>query len=119
MTNKVLKVLIKILVFVFLCLLLVFVFSKVKKFGYDIFADRPYTSNQSSMKEAEIEIKEGESLSEIAKDLENKGIIKDHFVFELALRSMENVDKIKAGTYTVKSTLKPSEILDILTNKEE
>lgn len=119
MTNKVLKLLIKILVIVFLGLFLIFVFTKVKQFGYDIFADRPCTSSRSQMKEAEIEIKENESLSEIAKDLESKGIIKDDLIFSLSLRCMEGVDEIKPGTYKVDSTLRPSEILDILTNKEE
>lgn len=119
MTNKVLIVLIKILLIVFLGLFFIFSFMKVKQFGYAVFADRPYTSGKTQAKEAQIEVGESDSLSKIAKDLEEKGIIKDDFIFVLSLRCMEGVSDIKAGTYTVNSSLKPSEILDILTKKEE
>ena len=61
-----------------------------------------------------IEVKEGESMLEVGKDLESKGIIENAYYFDIAMRFEEKYPYLKPGTYEVSSAMKPSEILDVI-----
>lgn len=62
----------------------------------------------------EIVIPKGSTLRSISKILEEENMIKDSLVFELYCKINEKSDKIKAGRYSISSSMKVSEIVDVL-----
>lgn len=61
------------------------------------------------------QVREGATLREVAGNLEDKGIIKDHFLFLLWGRLMGYGREIKAGDYLLSPSMPPLEIINILT----
>lgn len=120
MFKKTLIISIKALSFIFVILLLVFLFKTCRTFGYKVFSDRAKDVEGTAMVvHAYVHVDEGESLLEIGKDLEEKSIIRDRWIFAVSLRFMDDYDKIGAGDYELSSSMKPSEILQIMIRKEE
>lgn len=120
MFKKFLILCIKALALIFAILLLAFFFRTCRTFGYKVFSDRAKDVEGTPMVvHAYIHVDEGESLLEIGKDLEEKSIIKDKWVFAASLRFMDDYDKIGAGDYELSSAMKPSEILQAMIRKEE
>ena len=120
MFKKFLIICIKALALIFAILLLAFLFRTCRTFGYKVFSDRAKDVEGTPMVvHAYIHVDEGESLLEIGKDLEEKSIIKDKWVFAASLRFMDDYDKIGAGDYELSSAMKPSEILQAMIRKEE
>jgi len=118
MFEKISHTVIKILFFIFFILLLVYLFHEAEKLGYSAFSDRPFDSSENAA-ETVITVTEGESLLKIARDLEKAGIVKNAYVTALSFRSMEGYDRIRPGEYIVKASMKPSEIMKMLTHEEE
>lgn len=59
----------------------------------------------------EFEVKEGVSTKHIAKELEERGVIKDSFAFAF-LAKLKGIDsKVKAGSYLLSSSMSPKQIL--------
>lgn len=118
MTKKALRFLVKILFYIFVVLLLVYLFVQMRQFGYLVFADQSKDRPEVA-KEIVLTVEEGESLLNISKELAKQKVVDDPYVFALSLRCMEGYEKIQAGEYIVNSSQKPSEILRVLTGKEE
>ena len=120
MFKKFLIICIKALAIIFVILLLAFLFRTCRTFGYKVFSDRAKDVEGTPMVvHAYVHVDEGESLLEIGKDLEDKSIIRDKYVFAVSLRFMDDYDKIGAGDYELSSSMKPSEILKAMIRKEE
>ncbi|MBR5047434.1 MAG: endolytic transglycosylase MltG, partial [Eubacterium sp.] len=97
-----------------------YLFKNSRSFGYKVFSDRAKDVEGTPLVvHAYIHINEGESLLEIGKDLEEKYIVRDKWVFAASVRFMDGYDKIGEGDYELSSSMKPSEILKVLTTKEE
>lgn len=118
MAEKAVRVIIKILLYLFVVLLLAYLFVQMKQIGYLIFADKAKDSPEVA-KEMVLTVTEEESLIKIGKDLAQKEIVSNPYIFAAALRCSEGYQNIQAGEYVVNSSQRPSEILDILTHKEE
>lgn len=118
MFERITQMVIKILFLIFFVLLLVWVFHEWGKIGYSVFADKPYDGSKSAT-ESVITVTKGESLLNIARDLEKSGIVKNAYVTAMSFRAMEGYDRIKAGEYILKASMKPSEIMEILIHEEE
>lgn len=118
MTKKALNFLVKILFYIFVVLLLVYLFVQMRQFGYQIFSDQAKDRPEVA-KEIVLTVEEGESLLDIGKDLAKQGVVENSYIFALSLRCQEGYDKIKAGEYVIQSSQKPSEILKTLTDTEE
>ena len=114
MKNSAVKVIIKLLLYLLVIMLLIYVFILAKNIGYKIFSDQPKDSADSYAVTATIEVKEGESMLEVGKDLESKEIIENAYYFDIAMRFEEKYSFLKPGTYEVSSAMKPSEILDVI-----
>ena len=108
MAEKVLHVIIKILMYIFIVLLFIL-----------IFADKPKDKNPQIASETVLVVEQGESLLEISKDLAEQGIVKNPYLFAISLRCMDGYQNIRPGEYQVSSSEKPSEILKQLTHEEE
>lgn len=118
MIDKVLRFVVKTLFYIFIALLLVYLFVQMKHVGYQIFADQAKDSPEVA-KEMVLTVSEDESLLEIGRDLANKDIVDNAYIFALALRFSEGYKNIQPGEYVVNSGQKPSEILAQLTHKGE
>ncbi|HNT02653.1 MAG TPA: endolytic transglycosylase MltG [Bacillota bacterium] len=62
----------------------------------------------------EIVIPKGSTIRYISKILKEEDLIKDSLIFELYCKINEKADKIKAGRYSISSSMKVSEIVDVL-----
>lgn len=118
MFDKASHMVIKLLFLLFFVLLLIYVFHEAQKVGFAVFADKPYDSSETAS-ESVITVRKDEPLLDIAKDLERAGIVKNAYITALAFRTMEDYDQIKEGEYLVRASMRPSEIMDILIQKEE
>ena len=115
MAEKVLHVIIKILMYIFIVLLFILLFVRMSGVGRAIFADK----NPQIASETVLVVEQGESLLEISKDLAEQGIVKNPYLFAISLRCMDGYQNIRPGEYQVSSSEKPSEILKQLTHEEE
>ncbi len=86
---------------------------KAYQFGYGVFAKQAFSDPPG--KEAAVTVREGETVSEIAQILEEKGIIEDAIVFCVQERLSEYRGVIQPGTYVVNSAQTPDEIIQTLT----
>ena len=69
MAEKVLHVIIKILMYIFIVLLFILLFVRMSGVGCAIFADKPKDKNPQIASETVLVVEQGESLLEISKDL--------------------------------------------------
>ena len=119
MAEKVLHVIIKILMYIFIVLLFILLCVRMSGVGRAIFADKPKDKNPQIASETVLVVEQGESLLEISKDLAEQGIVKNPYLFAISLRCMDGYQNIRPGEYQVSSSEKPSEILKQLTHEEE
>lgn len=77
MAEKVLHVIIKILMYIFIVLLFILLFVRMSGVGRAIFADKPKDKNPQIASETVLVVEQGESLLEISKDLAEQGIVKN------------------------------------------
>lgn len=117
MTKGMMGFFIRFLAVTLLLLFLLYIFITCRDFGYRIFADRAKDAPGHGV-EAMVRVREKESLKEIAKDMEAKGIVEDAFVFRVQLRCMDDYDKIRPGEYRMSSEMTPSRILQTMTAEE-
>lgn len=118
MTDKMIRFVVKPLVYIFIALLLVYLFVQMRQYGYLVFADKAKDSPETA-KEMVLTVTEDESLLQIGKDLARNEIVDNAYIFAAALRCSEGYKNIRAGEYVVSSSQKPSEILAVLTHKGE
>ena len=102
MAEKVLHVIIKILMYIFIVLLFILLFVRMSGVGRAIFADKPKVKNPQIASETVLVVEQGESLLEISKDLAEQGIVKNPYLFAISLRCMDGYQNIRFGaTMTV------------------
>jgi UPF0755 protein len=86
-------------------------------FGFQVFADIPVSSGEG--RTVNVVVDEGLSDMELAKLLEQKGIIRDVNVFYVQVKLSEYKDDIKPGTYELSTAMNSEEILTVLSGAEE
>ena len=87
-------------------------------FGYQVFADMPVSEGEGRI--VSVEISEGLENRELAKMLEQKGLVNDANVFYIYdLLSDYREKKLKPGTYELSTAMNAEEILAILCDEGE
>lgn len=83
-------------------------------FGYQIFADLPVSEGEGRI--VSVVVSEGQGSREVAKLLEQKGLIKDANVFYIQDRLSNDEDKftLKPGTYELSTAMNAEQMLAIL-----
>lgn len=81
-------------------------------FGYQIFADVPMS--EGSGRTVSVVVSEGQCSRELAKMLEQKGLIKDANVFYIQEQLSDYKDMIKPGTYELSTAMNSEQMLAIL-----
>lgn len=118
MTKRILNFVMWILGFVVLIFLLSQLFLFTMNLGYEIFSNQAKDPRDQAVESA-ITIRENESLLEIGRDLKNKGIVKDAYLFAISAWTMDDHDKIAPGEYNITSAQKPSELVEIFTGETD
>lgn len=79
-------------------------------YGHEIFSPAPM--EQEPGREMEVVVKQGESVSEVAKELKQKGLIKDELVFVIQSKIFEY--RIHPGTYSLKTSMTSLDMLKLI-----
>lgn len=90
--------------------------SKAYTFGHNIF-DEQSVDTAENARETEVVIPENVSASQLAKIMYEKGLAKDQNIFYFQVKLSEYDGKFVAGTYTLNTSMKPTEIMKILAAK--
>lgn len=114
-TLSVLKFALGIMVNFVIVLALFEVYSSSYRFGYQLFINLPYVAG--STQEIKITISEGTDATEVSKLLEYSGIVENRYQIRIKMYLGKYEDRILAGTYILSPSMRPQEILDILSGK--
>lgn len=86
-------------------------------FGYRVFADLPVS--EGTGRTVSVVVSEGQGIRELAKMLEQKGLVADANAFFLQSKLSECDGKLKPGTYELNTAMNAEEMLAILCNIKE
>lgn len=86
-------------------------------FGYSVFADIPISSGEG--RTVSVTVSENQDEKELAKMLEQKGLIKDANVFYVHDRLSDYKGKLKAGTYELSTAMTAEEMLAVMCGSGE
>jgi len=90
---------------------------KTYNYGYSVFEDKPFESAPG--RDIQVTIPEGSGPKEIGKILHDKGVIGDPTLFWIQNLLSSYKDELKAGTYTLNSSMSAEEIMQELAGVEE
>jgi UPF0755 protein len=88
--------------------------SKAYTFGHSIFDEEAVTSEVNA-REVTVTISDDVSAKQLSKLLYEKGLVKDKTTFYFQIILSDYKDKFVGGTYTLTTSMKPTEIMEILT----
>lgn len=98
---------------VFIILLLIIIIGGIgAKYYYDV-NTKPVTTD-GEVEVIEVDIPSGSSTGKIASILEDNNLIRNKNIFRIVSRLSDTDGKLKAGIYSLNSTMTPEEILDEL-----
>ena len=89
---------------------------KSYNYGYRIFAEPPMSAGEG--KDRLVQVKDSMSEMEIAEMLEEKGLIRDRFLFVLQLNVSGYSGKLKAGPYTLNTSMTAEEMLQVMSQED-
>ncbi len=107
----------RIIVYIAIFVLIVWLGKSVYSFGYDIFNQQPMSPGEG--KEVTVVIKEGSSVYQIGKALEKKGLIEDAKIFYVQEKLSVYKGKLKPGTYILSTAYDADRIMAILAGAQE
>ena len=84
-------------------------------FGYRVFAEQPVDKEPG--RDVTVEIKSGMSDRDIAKMLEQKGVIRDANIFFVQVKISAYSGKMYPGTYTVNTSMEAKEMMALFATK--
>ena len=87
--------------------------NKAYSFGHNIFNEEAVTT-QANAREVSVTVTSSDTSKSIAKTLYNKGLVKDETIAYLQIILSDYKDKFQAGTYELDTSMKPSEMFEIM-----
>ena len=81
-------------------------------FGYQVFADTPISEGEG--RTVSVVVSEGQSIREVARLLEQKGLVKDANVFYVQEQLSDYKDMLKPGTYELSTAMNSEQMLQVL-----
>jgi len=81
-------------------------------FGYQVFADVPVSEGEGRI--VNVVISQGQNSRDLAKMLEQKGLINDANAFYIYERLSDYKDKLQPGVYELSTSMKAEEMLQIV-----
>ena len=119
--NKALFKFIKVAFSIMIILLVVYGAVRVSKIGYDL-GYRVFTEpamDEASGKEVTIQVDDDMSGKKLGEELEAKGLIRDANLFQIQLKLSAYSDRIKAGVYTLSTSMTPKEMIVVMAAEDE
>lgn len=92
--------------------------SMAYDFGRDIFLNEAI-AEKSDAREVKVTVPKGASVTEIGKLLEQKGLIKDSTIFKIQTLLYEDGRKMQGGTYTLNTSMTPTDMMTVLAEGEQ
>lgn len=86
-------------------------------FGFRLFSEEPMTLGEGV--NISITVREGESVREVADNLEENGLIRDAGIFYVQEKLSDYRGKISPGTYELNTSMTSEEMLEIMSAQEE
>lgn len=86
-------------------------------FGYQVFADLPVSEGEGRI--VSVVVKDGQSSRELSKELEEKGLINNSYVFYIQEQFSDYKDMIQPGTYELSTAMNSEQMLEVLCHVEE
>ncbi len=119
--NKALFKFIKVAFTIMVILLIVYAAVRISKTAYD-FGYRVFTEtaiDKAPGKDVTIQVTDGMSAKELGEELETKGLVRDANLFQIQLKLSAYSKKIKAGVYTLNTSMTPKEMMVVMAATEE
>lgn len=86
-------------------------------FGFRLFSEEPMTLGEGV--NISITVQEGESVREVADNLEENGLIRNAGIFYVQEKLSDYRGKISPGTYELNTSMTSEEMLEIMSAQEE
>ena len=116
--GTILSVSCKTLVFVMIVLLLILMVQSLYGFGQKIFKEEARTSTENAVL-VEVAVPEDASAMDIAKLMEENGLVEDSTLFFVQIIMSDYKEKFVPGVYTLSTDMKPSELMMTISPKIE
>lgn len=108
---------IKVAIFILICLGLVYLGQTTYKYTHAVFSEE--AMEEAPGRVIKLTIPETVSAKKFAKVLEENGLIEDSGIFLVQMKMAKFGDTVKAGTYELNTSMKPSEMFKILSKANE
>lgn len=107
----------RLLVYILLILVMIFVGKSAYQFGYDVFDQQPIAESEDVAMDVTVVIHEGDSVYQIGKLLAEDHLIESPAVFWVQEKLSDYSGKIKSGTYILNTSQTVAEMLEILSGE--
>ena len=107
----------KIALYVCIVVLIIWLGRLSYQSGHDIFDQQPMSPREGQ--EITVVVKEDDSVYDIAKTLESKGLVEDAKVFWIQEKLSNYKGQMKPGTYLLSTAYEPSRLLAIMAGDAE
>ncbi|HIZ21647.1 MAG TPA: endolytic transglycosylase MltG [Candidatus Blautia faecigallinarum] len=107
----------KIALYVCVVVLIIWIGKTAYQFGYDVFNQQAMSPGEGQ--DVTVVIQEDDSVYEIGKILEQKGLVEDALVFWVQEKLSNYSGELKPGTYLLSTAYTPTRIMGILAGDEE
>lgn len=114
---SIMETVIKIVIAVFLVMFVYDTAVKAYDYGYRVFAEEPVTAGDG--RTISIYVREEDSVKDIGKNLQEKGLIRDANLFIIQELLSEYHGKINPGIYDLNTSMKTEEMLEIMAAEPE
>ena len=99
--------------YLIIAIAVIYIGKSAYDFGYDIFYQQPMDSEEEG-RDITVVVEDGDSVYQIGKTLENRGLIRDAKVFVVQETLSNYSGKLQTGTYILNTSMTQDEIVAIL-----
>lgn len=107
----------KVVLFVLICLGIFYLGQTTYRYTRAVFHEE--AMEEKPGRNVKVSLREEMSAKEFAEALEKKGLIEDAGILKLQMKIAGFPETVKAGTYELNTSMTPSEMFEILTEKQE
>ena len=102
--------------YLIIAIAVIYIGKSAYDFGYDIFYQQPMDSEEEG-RDITVVVEDGDSVYQIGKTLENRGLIRDAKVFVVQEKLSNYSGKLQTGTYILNTSMTPDEMMEILSRE--
>lgn len=114
---RVVSVCLSVAAFVAVLLGIIYLGQTAYHYTQAVFSDEAF--QEAPGKDVVLKLSEDVSIKQLTKVLEKNGLIENASVFQMKMKLEDFGDTVKAGSYHLNSSMKPSEMLQVLSGQSE